>query len=129
MIQTAMRPIDIDYSYDRSGEVVCQNRAGLVFFLHAEPPAPKAAANWQPVEATKEVAVRRAQESAPIVEMSRPIPEARPAWKPVEATHEVEVRRADAPAAPAARGTGALPDVPLPGKQPERGWFGKLFHQ
>ena len=42
---------------------------------------------------------------------------------------EVEVRRVveSAPAPAPVRGTGPLPDVPLPGEEAPKGWFGKLF--
>lgn len=122
----------LNFAYEADGEVRCSNPKGLIFFLRAEPPAPKPAAearSWTPVAATQEVEVRRAAEPQPFVEVTRPIPAAAPDWKPVEATREVEVRReAAAPApAPAARGTGPLPQAPAPGQQAPKGWFGGLF--
>jgi hypothetical protein len=107
----------IDYSYDKNGQVLCRNPKGLIFFLQAEPPAPKAEARpearpqapapaWQPIEAVVEVEVRRAAEPMPIAEATRRTtePEARPVAK-----------------------TAPLPEVSAAGKQPEKGWFGKLF--
>ncbi|MNT60699.1 hypothetical protein D3C72_1982940 [compost metagenome] len=50
---------------------------------------------------------------------------------------EVEVRRVAEPmpiaeatrreASPSTAKTGPLPEAPMPGKQAEKGWFGKLF--
>lgn len=125
----------LNFAYEADGEVRCSNPKGLIFFLRAEPPVVKPAPearSWTPVAATQEVEVRRAAEPQPFVEKTRPIPAATAEWKPVEATKEVEVRRVDAvaqaPAAqPAARGTGPLPNVPLPGEKAEKGWFGSLF--
>lgn len=134
MSMIAMVGTSINFDYRAGGEVLCKNPKGLVFFLRAEPPAarpaspPPAPRSWQPVEATREVEVRRHAEPQPIAEATRTVPAAEPTatFKPVEATHEVEVRRAAEPPA-VARGTGPLPDVPAPGKAPQRGWFGKLF--
>lgn len=134
MSTMAMMSYGINYDYRAGGEVLCKNPKGLVFFLRAEPPTARPAApppaprSWQAVEATREVEVRRHAEPQAITEMTRTVPAAdlTGGFTAVEATHEVEVRRsAEAPVAP--RGTGALPDVPAPGKAPERGWFGKLF--
>jgi hypothetical protein len=125
----------INYDYRAGGEVLCRNPKGLVFFLRAEPPAarpaspPPAPRSWSPVEATREVEVKRHVEPQPITEMARVVPAAEPApaaFTAVDATREVEVRRAAEPQ-PVGRGTGPLPNVPSPGKAPERGWFGKLF--
>ena len=94
--------------------MLCRNQKGLIFFLQTEPPTPK-------------VEQPRAE--------TRPAPQA-PTWQPMEAV-EVEVRRATEPmpsaeatrreAAPAGAKTGPLPEAPMPGKQAEKGWFGKLF--
>lgn len=125
MTQTAVRPIN--YHYDNTGEVRCENNRGLIFFLHAEPPAAKAAPSWTPVAATKEVEVRRSAEPQPLAEKTRPIPAAEAHWKPVPATMEVEVRRVVEAAPAPVRGTAPLPDVPMPGEEAPKGWFGKLF--
>ena len=111
---SATAELMIDYSYDKSGQVLCRNQKGLIFFLQTEPLAPKAE---QPKSE------------------SRPTPQA-PTWQPVAAV-EVEVRRAAEPmpiaeatrreAAPTPAKTGPLPEAPMPGKQAEKGWFGKLF--
>lgn len=113
MSQTAVRPIDLDFTYARDGEVECRNRAGLVFFLRTEMPR---SGEWKPVEANREVEVRRATSAKPIVETSRTIPEVAPSFTPVAATHEVEVRRAEPPAL-----------APEPAREPEKGWLGKFF--
>lgn len=114
---------DIDYSYDKTGQVLCRNQKGLIFFLQTEPLAPKVEApraesrptpqtpTWQPMEAV-EVEVRRAVEPQPIA----------------EATRRVEAVSAEATVAKASPAkTGPLPEAPAPGKAAEKGWFGKLF--
>lgn len=134
MSMTAMVGTSINYDYRAGGEVLCKNPKGLIFFLRAEPPAARPAApppaprSWTPVEATREVEVKRHAEPQPIAEMTRTVPAAEPtaAFQAVEATHEVEVRRAAEPQS-IARGTGPLPAAPAPGQAPEKGWFGKLF--
>ncbi|HEY9721649.1 MAG TPA: hypothetical protein V6D47_06525 [Oscillatoriaceae cyanobacterium] len=113
MSQTAVRPVELDFTYARDGEVECRNRAGLVFFLRTEMPR---SADWKPVEANREVEMRRAVNAKPIVETSREIPQAAPTFTPVAATREVEVRRAEPPA-----------PAPEPVQEPEKGWLGKLF--
>ncbi|MNS66572.1 hypothetical protein D3C72_997910 [compost metagenome] len=116
------RLTEIDYSYDKTGEVQCRNAKGLIFFLQAEPPSIKGEAKaearpatpaptWQPMESVVEVEVRRAAEPMPIAEATR--------------------RHVEAPAAAAEvrqpAKTGPLSEAPAPGKQAEKGWFGKLF--
>lgn len=109
---------DIDYSYDKTGQVLCRNQKGLIFFLQAEPPAPKPEAarptpqapTWQPMAAV-EVEMHRSSEPMAISEATR-----RP-----ESAPEAPVAKA----APAK--TGPLPEAPEPGKPAEKGWFGKLF--
>ena len=131
MTMTAMVSTSINYDYRAGGEVLCKNPKGLIFFLRAEPPAPRPAApppaprSWTAVEATREVDVKRHAEPQSIAEATRTVPAAEPTatFKAVEATQEVEVRRAAEPV----RGTGMLPDAPAPGRAPEKGWFGKLF--
>ncbi|MDB5100280.1 MAG: hypothetical protein JWM80_4701 [Cyanobacteria bacterium RYN_339] len=136
MTVAALMPVVIDFAYEETGEVLCRNPKGLTFFLFAPKPvmaevapapAPRA---WTPVASTMEVEVRRDSAPQPIVEMTRTIPQAA-GFTPVAATKEVEVRRhaAEQPEAPrpAARGTGALPNLPEPGQQPTKGWFNKLF--
>lgn len=124
----------INYDYRAGGEVLCKNPKGLVFFLRADAPVVRPAAPapapraWAPVEATREVEVKRHAEPQPIAEMTRTVPAAEPqaTFRAVEATHEVEVRRAAEPVA-AARGTAPLAEAPAPGKAAQGGWFGKLF--
>lgn len=131
---STMTVTPINFAYQPDGEVCCSNPKGLIFFLRTEPVTMKAAPEaraWTPVAADKEVEVRREVAPQPFVEMTRPIPAATPDWKPVDATHEVEVRRvveaAPQPQPTTARGTGPLPNVPLPGEKAEKGWFGTLF--
>ena len=120
----------INYDYRAGGEVLCKNPKGLVFFLRAYAPVVRPAAPapapraWAPVEATREVEVKRHAEPQPITEVTRTVPAAEPqaSFKAVEATHEVEVRREAA-----ARGTAPLAEAPAPGKAAQGGWFGKLF--
>lgn len=133
MSMTAMMGTSINFDYRASGEVHCKNPMGLIFFLRAEPPTarpatpPPAPRSWQPVEATREVEVKRHAEPQSISEATRTVPATAPAtFTAVEATHECEVRRS-AELQPLGRGTGPLPEAPPPGKAPGRGWFGKLF--
>jgi hypothetical protein len=144
MTATATHPTAIDFNYEESGEVLCRNPKGLIFFLFAPvPAAPEAAPApapapraWTPVPATQEVEVRRAAEPQPIAEATRVVPKAA-SFTPVAATMEVEVRRhapapepeqvVPAPARPAARGTAPLANAPAAGQQPAKGWFNKLF--
>jgi hypothetical protein len=137
MTQTATMQPGIDFAYEASGEVLCRNDKGLVFFLFAPKPlvgeAAPAPRQWKQVEATQEVAVRRETEPQAIAELTRSIPKASAAtFVPVAATQEVEVRRVApepvaATPAPVVRGTGPLPNVPEPGKPAQKGWFNKLF--
>lgn len=134
----------IDFDYRATGEVLCKNPKGLVFFLRVAAPLPlqaqpQAPTAWQPVASTHEVEVKRHAEPQSMTDLQRsvrqaavaePLPTA-PAFTQVEASREVAVRRAPehAPQAAAVRGTAPLPDVPLPGKAPQKGWFGKLFNK
>jgi cell division protein FtsN len=144
----ATKPTEIDFCYEGNGEVLCRNPKGLTFFLFSPEPvsakpsttaAPtQPAPAWKQVDAVMEVEVRRSTEAQPLSELTRAIQQVAAAtFTVVEATHEVEVRRPLAaqplatpqptPVAAAPRGTGALSDTPLPGKQAPKGWFNKLF--
>ena len=121
MSQTAVMNKMIDFCYEANGDVRCQNPRGLVFFLRAEPPVSQPAKPaWQPVPATKEVAVRREAEAKPIAEKTQAIPQ--PAqFQVVETTREVEARRVvEAAPAPAPQAAPAEPGD-------DKGWFNKLF--
>ena len=115
----------IAFDYRATGEVQCKNPKGLVFFLRpaAPPPAPR---SWTPVEATKEVEVKRhagpqtmaeVQRTVPQAAVAEPLPTPAATFKAVEATKEVAVNR----------GTAPLTGAPEPGKPAQKGWFGKLF--
>ena len=148
----ATLPTEIDFNYEGTGEILCRNLKGLTFFLFGEPFSPKPSSSaaptcpapaWKQIDAMMEVEVRRESEPQTIAELTRTVPQASTQaqavtahFVAVAATHEVEVRRiaplegpdaSPSVQAPAIRGTGELPDVPLPGKPAPKGWFNKLF--
>ena len=93
MTQTA-QVRSIAFTYAPTGEVTCSNTAGLTFFLFAEAPGVKPSAEaapsrpapgWTQVEATMEVAVRRAAEPQAIAELARVAPVPAASFTPMEA--------------------------------------------
>ena len=133
MTQTA-QVRSIAFTYAPTGEVTCSNTAGLTFFLFAEAPGVKPSAEaapsrpapgWTQVEATMEVAVRRAAEPQAIAEIARVAPVPAASFTPMEATQEVLVR-----CVPVAEPPAPMQPAPVavaPAQSAQKGWFGRLF--